>query len=87
MSEEISQVMFLIRNGDLGLPGSTSPLIFDVLGRCPKNIIFGRLPDEPTNRTNRAVERQRVEEVRPIRRRREVSEREGSPGTIENRTL
>ena len=67
---------FRVQNGDIDLPGSTYPLILDVLGRCQKIMIFGILPDGPTNRTNRAVERQRVEKVT-----------EGSPGTIENRTL
>ena len=46
---------FLVENGDMGLPGSTYRLIFDVLLRCQKIIIFGRLPDGPKNR---ALERQ-----------------------------
>ena len=45
----------LIQSGDMGVPGSTYRLIFDVLLRCQKIIIFGRLPDGPTNR---ALERQ-----------------------------
>ena len=48
---------FGIQDGDMGLPGSTYPLIFDVLVRCQKIIIFGCLPDGPKNR---AVERQIV---------------------------
>ena len=36
----------------MGLPGSTYRLIFDVLVRCQKIIIFGRLPDGPTNRAS-----------------------------------
>ena len=49
---------FWIQNGDMGLPVSTYHLIFDVLVRCPKIIIFGRLPDGPKNRKNRALGRQ-----------------------------
>ena len=46
-------------NGDLmGVPGSTYRLIFEVLLRCQKIIIFGRLPDGPLNRKNRTLERQ-----------------------------
>ena len=74
---------FLIQNGDLGLPRSTTPLIFDVLGRCQKIMIFGRLPDDPKNRKNRSVERQGVQKVTSSIRKCEVSEREGSPGIIE----
>ena len=72
----------LVQNGDMGLPVSNYHFIFDVLGRCQKIIVFGRLPDEPTNRTNRGVERPRVEKVTSSIRRREVSGREGSPRTI-----
>ena len=54
---------FGVQNGDMGVPGSTYRLIFDVLLRCQKIIIFGRLPDGPTNRKNRALERQRVDFV------------------------
>ena len=75
---------FLIQNGDFGLPGSSYPLICDVLVRCPKIIILGRLPDRPTNR---AAERQRVEKVPSIIRRRQVSRRQGSPGSIESMTI
>ena len=60
MPKGTSKVMFWIQNGDMGLPGSTYPLIFDVLVRCQKIIIFGRLPDGPKNR---ALERQRVDFV------------------------
>ena len=49
---------FGVHNGDMGLPVSTYHLIFDVLLRFEKIIIFGRLPDGPTNRTNRALGRQ-----------------------------
>ena len=49
---------FGIQNVDMGFPGSTYRLIFDVLLRCQKIIIFGRLPDGPKSRTNRALERQ-----------------------------
>ena len=87
MPKGTSKVMFWDPKWRHGLPGSTYPQICDVLGRCQKKMILGRLPDEPTNPTNRAVERQRVEKVPPIRRRREVSEREVSPGSIESRTL
>ena len=41
---------FWVQNGDMGLPSSTYRLIFDVLLRCQKIIIFGRLPDGPKNR-------------------------------------
>ena len=56
---------FLVQNGDMGLPGSTYRLIFDVLLRCQKIIIFGRLPDGLKNRKNQALERQRVDFVAP----------------------
>ena len=49
---------FWVQNGDMGFPGSTYRLIFDVLLRCQKIIIFGHLPDGPKNRKNRALERQ-----------------------------
>ena len=39
-----------IQNGDMGLPVSTYHLILDVLVRCQKIIILGRLPDGPKNR-------------------------------------
>ena len=78
---------FFDQNGDMGLPGSTYPLIFEVLGRCPKIMTFGRPPDAPTNQTNRAVERQRVEKAPTIIRRRQVSGRQGPPGPIECRTF
>jgi hypothetical protein len=54
---------FLVQNADMGVPGSTYRLIFDVLLRCQKIIIFGRLPDGPKNRRNRASEHQRVDFV------------------------
>ena len=38
---------FWIQNGDMGLPGSTYPLIFDVLVWCQKMMIFGRPPAAP----------------------------------------
>ena len=77
-----------IQNGDMPPPRLAYPLMcFDVLGRCPKNIIFGHLPDGPTNQTNRAVERQSVEKVPPARRKRQVSGREGPLGTTESMTL
>ena len=41
---------FLIQNCDMSLPVSTYHLIFDVLVRCQKIIIFGRLPDGPKSR-------------------------------------
>ena len=56
---------FGIQNGDMGVPGSTYRLIFDVLLRCQKIIIFGRLPDGPRNQTNQALECQRVDFVAP----------------------
>ena len=88
MPQGISKVIYFSnQNEDMGLPGSTYPPILDVLGRCQKIIIFGRPPDGPTNRKNWAVERQRVEKVTSSIRRRQVSGREGSPGTTENRTL
>ena len=49
---------FGVQNCDMGFPVSTYHLIFDVLVRCPKIIIFGRLPDGPKNRKNRALGRQ-----------------------------
>ena len=52
------KLCFWIQNGDMGVPGSAYRLIFDVLLRCQKIIIFGRLPDGPKNRKNRALERQ-----------------------------
>ena len=51
---------FLIQNGDMGLPDSTYPLIFDIFVRCQKVMFFGSLPNEPKNPHNRAVGRQRV---------------------------
>ena len=54
---ELHKSCFWIQNGDMGVPGSTYRLIFDVLLRCHKIIIFGRLPDGPKNRKNRALER------------------------------
>ena len=77
----------VVQDGDLGLPRSTYVLIFDVLERCQQIMIFGRLPDGPTNRTKRAVERQRVEKATLSIRRRQVSGRQRFPATIENRTL
>ena len=53
-----SKIMFLVQNGDMGLPGSSDRLIFDVLVRCQKIIIFWRLPDGAKNRKNRALGRQ-----------------------------
>ena len=44
----------------MGVPVSIDHLIFDVLVRCQKIIIFGRLPDGPKNR---ALERHRVDFV------------------------
>ena len=38
---------FGIQNGDMGLPVSTYLLIFDVLVRCQKIIIFGCPPEGP----------------------------------------
>ena len=67
--------------------GSTYPLILDVLVRYQKLIIFGRPPDGPKNRINRAVERQRVAKGTSAIRRREGSGRQGSPGSIESKTL
>ena len=58
---------FLVQNGDMGLPGSTYPLIFDVLVRCQKIIIFGCPPEGPTNLENRALERQLAGKVAPAR--------------------
>ena len=49
---------FGVQNGGMGVPGSTYRLIFEVLLRCQKIIICGRLPDGPKNRKNRALERQ-----------------------------
>ena len=49
---------FGIQNGDMGLPVSTYHLIFNVLVRCQKIIIFGRLPDGPKIRKKRALGRQ-----------------------------
>ena len=51
----------------MGLPGSTNPLIFDVLGRCQKNIILGCPPEGPKNLENRALERQLAGKVAPTR--------------------
>ena len=62
---EPQKLCFFVQNGDMGLPGSTCRLIFDVLLRCQKIIIFGRLPDGPKNLKNRALERQRVDFVAP----------------------
>ena len=53
----------LIHNGDMGLPGSTYPLIFEVLVRCQKIMVFWSLPDRPTNPKNLAMERPMVENV------------------------
>ena len=78
---------FVIQNGDMGLPGLTYPVIFDVLVRCQKILIFGRPPDRLKNRKNWAVERQRVGKGTSTIRRRQVSGREGSQGSIESRTL
>ena len=69
---------FWVENGDMGLPESTYPLIFDALLRCQTIFIFGRPADRPKNR---AVERQRVEKVPQGFRRRQVSGRLGSPRT------
>ena len=63
------KLCFLIQNDDMGLPGSTYLLILDVLVRYRKIIIFGRLPDGPKNRKNRALERQRAEQKCPRDRR------------------
>ena len=60
---------------------------FGRFGAMPKIIIFGRPPDEPKNRKNLAVERQRVAKGTSAIRRRHVSRRQGSPGPIESRTL
>ena len=49
----------------MGVPGSTYRLIFDVLLRCYKIIIFGRLPDGPKNRKNQPLEHQRAEKKCP----------------------
>ena len=56
-------------------------------GDAPKLSFFRRSPDGPKNKKNRAVERQMVEHVPPDIRERQVSGREGSPGSIERRTL
>ena len=71
----------------MSLPGSTYPLILDVLVRCQQIKMFGRPPDGPTSRKHRAVERQRVETVSSSIRRREASGREASSGSIESSTL
>ena len=63
MPKGTSKVMFFDKNGGMGVPVSIYPLIYEVLLRCQKIIIFGRLPEGPTNRTNRALERQRVDFV------------------------
>ena len=53
----------------MGVPSSTYRLIFNVLVRCQKIIIFGRLPDGPQNRKNRALERHGVDFVAAADRR------------------
>ena len=40
MPKGMPKVIFLIQNFDMGLPGSTYPLIFDVLVRCQKPSAF-----------------------------------------------
>ena len=65
---------FGVQNGDMGVPGSTYRLIFDVLLRCQKIIIFGRLPDGPKNR---ALERQGPKGSE----REDPQEPPGTPGT------
>ena len=82
-----SKVMFLGPKWRHGLPGSTHHLIFDVLVRSQNIIIFGRPPDGPKNRTNQAVQRQRVETVTPDTPQRQGSRRAASPGSIESKTL
>ena len=69
MPKGTSKVMFLGPIGDMILPGSTYHLILDVLVRCQKIIIFGRLPDGPKHRKNRALERHRVDFVAAADRR------------------
>ena len=54
---------FWVQIGDMGFPVSTYHLIFDVLVRCQKIIIFGRLPDGPTNRKKRTLGRQGPQKV------------------------
>ena len=58
MAKRTSKVMFFDPKWRHGLPGSTYPQFFDVL--VGKKIVFGHRPDGPTNRKNRAVERQRA---------------------------
>ena len=52
-----------------------------------KSSFVDALPIDRKNQKNRAGERQRIEKVPPARRRREVSGRDGFPGSIESRTL
>ena len=65
MPKGSSEVIFLVQDGDMGHPGSTYPLILDVLVRCQNIIIFGRPPDGPENRKNGAVQRQRADKNTP----------------------
>ena len=67
-----------------GPPTFDLSFVFRRFGAMLKIMILGRLPDGPKDW---AVGRQRVEKVPPGIRRRGVSGREGSPGTIKNRTL
>ena len=60
MPKGTSKVMFLDPKWRHGPQGSTYRLIFEVLLRCSKTIIFGLLPDGPKNR---ALERHRVDFV------------------------
>ena len=48
MPKGIWQIMFSVLIGDTGLPCSTFPLIFDVLVRCQKIIVFRSHPDKQT---------------------------------------
>ena len=55
------------QNRDMGLPGSTYPLIFNFLVRCQKIIIFGCPPEGQKNLENRALQRLLASKVAPAR--------------------
>ena len=46
---------FGVQNGGMGLPGSTYPLIFDVLVWCQKRMILNRPPAGPKNQKNLCI--------------------------------
>jgi hypothetical protein len=57
--------MFLDPKWRHGPQGSTYRLIFDVLLRCSKTIIFGHLPDGPKNRALSAKGKKVLHESSP----------------------